>query len=101
MTHRSPASTVKQSLPMFGSREEEAAFWDTHDVSDYFDASDFAPGRLDIEPGEERPVFFDARTLRILRAEAARRGMDFDMLISLLLLERLEQLGLDGDSAGT
>lgn len=35
-------------IPEFGSREEEAAFWDTHDVTDYLRG---AVGRIAAERG--------------------------------------------------
>lgn len=48
---------MKKKLPKFKTEEEEAAFWDTHDATDYFDDSDrievdFAPAR---QARKERP----------------------------------------------
>src|SRR3954451_20011698 len=36
------------SIPEFGSREEEAEFWDTHDVTDYLD--ELQPMRVQVVP---------------------------------------------------
>jgi hypothetical protein len=32
---KSEPSTEQPQIPIFASREDEAAFWDTHDLADY------------------------------------------------------------------
>ncbi len=43
----------KEPIPRFASREEEAAFWDEHDLADYWD---------DFERVEAQPVGDSTRT---------------------------------------
>ncbi|MHB8575587.1 MAG: CopG family antitoxin [Dehalococcoidia bacterium] len=37
-------SKLRDPIPEFASREEEARFWDTHDLADYWD--EFKPVRV-------------------------------------------------------
>ena len=48
----------KEPIPEFKSREEEATFWDTHDIADYWD--NFAPVDIGFQlekPKEENITF--------------------------------------------
>lgn len=48
-----PGGTVPQPIPPFASREEEATFWDSHDIIDYVPAVDggvIHPKRNDENP---------------------------------------------------
>ena len=50
----------RQAIPQFASREEEADFWDTHDMSDYW--SELEPVKLKVaknlapNPPDERTM---------------------------------------------
>jgi hypothetical protein len=37
MARQKPRMKPKEPIPPFASREEEAAFWDEHDLSNYWD----------------------------------------------------------------
>lgn len=82
-------STAKRPIPMFSSRQEEAAFWDTHDLTDYFD---FEQRRdvLRVEtPLSERLTFdIDSETMEEVRAAAEAREMPVDVLLQIWILER-------------
>ena len=82
-----------RTIPTFKSEQEEARFWDTHDSADYLD---------DTEP--EEAIFVDARprkrsiSLRIdadaideLRNIAGRKGIGYQTLIRMWVMERLER----------
>jgi predicted DNA binding CopG/RHH family protein len=82
-----------RTIPTFKSEQEEARFWDTHDSADYLD---------DTEP--EEATFVDARprkrsiSLRIdadaideLRDIAGRKGIGYQTLIRMWVMERLER----------
>ena len=42
---------AKDPMPQFATREEEAAFWDTHDFTDYWD--DLEPSTVTVSPDLE------------------------------------------------
>jgi predicted DNA binding CopG/RHH family protein len=82
-----------KTIPKFKSEQEEAEFWDAHDSADYVD---------DTEPAEL--TFVDARppkrsiSLRIdgdaidkLKDIAGRKGMGYQTLIRMWVMERLEK----------
>ncbi len=79
----------KQPIPSFKTYAEEAAFWDTHDLTDYFD--DFQPQTLRLAKplASGITVRFDAQTLDKLREEAERKGIGPTTLIRMWVRERL------------
>ena len=42
---------AKDPIPQFATREEEAAFWDTHDFTDYWD--ELEPASVTVSPDLE------------------------------------------------
>ena len=84
-----PASRI----PGFASREEEAEFWDTHDITDFLDELTPVRVRFAKKLSEELAVRFDLATLAALRRAAKQRGMAPATLVLLWVLERLEQEG--------
>ncbi len=88
-------------IPEFASREEEAEFWDTHDLSDYWD--EFKPSTLRVsqefrdrvaararetaENGLVVPLDRDDRDELARRAE--ERGIGPSALVRLWVEERL------------
>jgi predicted DNA binding CopG/RHH family protein len=83
-------SRGKKKLPAFASEQEESNFWDTHDSTEYFE---------DTTP--EDIVFVDARprvTIKLerealvrLKEVAQRKGVDYETLARMWVLERLKQ----------
>jgi predicted DNA binding CopG/RHH family protein len=81
----------KQAIPEFASREEEAKFWDTHDMSDYWD--ELEPVRLKTSKNLSRGITirFDEETLRQLRKYAHQRGIGPTTLARMWILEQLQR----------
>ncbi|MDQ3547185.1 MAG: BrnA antitoxin family protein [Chloroflexota bacterium] len=80
----------KEPIPKFASYEEEAEFWDTHDVTDYWD--DFEPTDLRFSPDlrSELTIPIDSRTLSRLQEAASSRGIAIDTLLQSWIHEHLE-----------
>ena len=54
-----PASKPSSRIPVFTSREEEAAWWDSHDLADYQDEVETVEARV-AEQLSEGDVFHQA-----------------------------------------
>ena len=82
----------KEPIPEFKSREEEANFWDTHDVADYWD--DFKP--VDIEfhlekPKEENIVVRVQKPIKDRLERIARgKGLNISSLTRMWIMEKLQ-----------
>ncbi len=76
-------------IPKFANREEEAAFWDNQDVSDYWD--ELKPVKLKVAKNLSKGITirFDEETLGELRRQAHRRGIGPTTLARMWILERL------------
>jgi hypothetical protein len=76
-------------IPEFASREEEAAFWDTHSTADY--EAEFTPVRVRFAKRLSSGVTIrlDPDTLEHLRALAQKKGIGPTTLIRMWVLERL------------
>ena len=81
----------KDPIPENASREELAAFWDTHDFTDYWD--ELKPVKVEPLPRLEQgiTVKFDRRTLDQLRLRAGNIGTKPTTLIRIWVKERLRQ----------
>jgi len=81
---------TRKKIPRFKSREEEAAFWDTHSPLEYGEWEE-------VELKVARPLIhtlavrLDARTIDRLAAVARKKGIGPSTLARMWLLERLEQ----------
>ena len=78
-------------IPSFAILDEEAEFWDTHSVADYWDD---APGvRADRTRRLSRglTIRLDAQTLSALRAAARVKGLGPTTLARSWLMEHLTQ----------
>ena len=80
------------TIPKFANYEEEANFWDTHDVSDYWDALE--PVKLKVSKNLSKGITirFDEETLRELREYAHKKGMGPTTLARMWILEQLESI---------
>jgi hypothetical protein len=81
----------KEPLPAFGDREEEAAFWDTHSLADYWD--EFQPVKVKFAKklSEGLTIRLDPETLGRLRALAQQKGIGPSTLARMWVLEQLRQ----------
>lgn len=78
-------------IPAFNSIEEEASFWDTHDVTDYLEES----RPVEITVGQELAERLTLRLERTDREDVVRRarakGIGPSTLIRMWIKERLRQ----------
>jgi predicted DNA binding CopG/RHH family protein len=79
----------KEPIPRFASREEEAEFWDTHDLADYW--QDFRPVRVCFAKNlsEGITIRLDPDTLAELRKQAHDRGIGPTTLVRMWIVEHL------------
>lgn len=80
---------VQGRIPSFDNVEEEASFWDTHDVTDYLDESQ--PAELTVGPGlaEKLTLRLEHEDREALRRRAKRLGIGPSTLARIWLKERL------------
>ena len=90
----------RNRIPDFASREEEAAFWDTHDITDYLDEFQVVD-RRDVAVEENLSTGITVRLtpdmLYKLRRTAKQRGIGPSTLARMWIVERLHDT--DGDTA--
>ncbi len=90
--HPGPSPQAQSQLPEFASYEEEAEFWDTHDVTDFIDESAPKPAAF----GEVRSLgimlpmdIFEMGVWREIGDCAKQAGVDATTLLQRWILERL------------
>jgi len=81
----------RSRIPEFTSREEEAAFWDTHDIADYQDELTTVRARFAKHLSEEISVRLDAETLADLRSRAKEQGVSPTTLVRTWILKHLRE----------
>ncbi len=80
-------------LPKFASDQEEAEFWDTYDSTEFLD--DTQP--VDVTFVDARPakkqisLRLDPEAIERLKAIAQRKGVGYQTLIRMWVMERLAQ----------
>jgi hypothetical protein len=81
----------KSRIPEFASYEEEAAWWDTHDITDYLD--EFKPVKVRVAKNLTHilQIPFDSKDMRALSARAEEKGTDIITLARQWVLERLRE----------
>ena len=80
-------------IPEFASREEEAQWWDTHDITDYLDELRPARARFAKNLSEGITIRLDPETLSELRSRAQEKGIGPTTLARMWILEPLRQEG--------
>ena len=78
-------------IPAFQSIEEEAAFWDTHDVTDFLDESQPAEISVGQELAERLTIRLDKADRELLVKEARANGVGPSTLARMWLKERLRE----------
>ena len=83
--------TTDNQIPQFADREAEAAFGDSHDFADYWDA--LQPVSVTVGDGLSQSVRIplDAVALNQIQRLARAAGVSLDALVQAWILERLEQ----------
>ena len=79
----------KSRIPEFTSREEEAEWFDTHDMADYQDEFKTVRARFAKNLSEGLNIRLDKETLDTLRSRAREKGIGPTTLARMWILEHL------------
>ena len=83
---------TKNSIPAFRSQEEEAAWFDSHDISEYWD--ELTPVEVDFQlekPKEENIVVRVQKPIKErLEKIARRKGLNISSLTRMWIMEKLQ-----------
>ena len=85
---RQPRPTASR-IPDFRSREEEAAFWDTHDFTEFLDETRPVKLRVGKQLSEGLTVRLDRRDRDELERRASEQGIGPSTLVRMWIKERL------------
>ena len=88
--HQPTRDRQRSRIPEFASREEEAAFWDTHDIADYQDELTTVRARVARNLSEGITIRLDPETLAELRSRARERGIGPTTLARMWILQHLK-----------
>ena len=85
---------MKRKLPDFDNMtyEEEAKWWDTHSLADYWDEFKVVEARFAENLTKWVNVRVDPATFSRLRVQARRRGVGVTTLARMWILEKLNKL---------
>jgi predicted DNA binding CopG/RHH family protein len=81
---------AKSRIPEFPSYQEEAEWWDNHDLADFLD--EMTPVRIRFKKrslSEDLNVPVDSQTLQKLRERAGELGIDPETLVRMWIREHL------------
>lgn len=76
-------------IPDFKSRMEMAKFWDTHDVSDYWDELKPIKVKVARNLSQGMTIRLDAETLTKLRSKAHKKGIGPTTLARMWIMENV------------
>lgn len=76
-------------IPHFASRQEEAEWWDTHDLADYQDEFRTVKATFAKNLSQGLTIRLDPKTLQELRTEAHRKGVGPTTLARMWILDHL------------
>ena len=82
---------TKSRIPDFKSREEEAEWFDTHDMADYQDEFQTVRARFAKNLSEGLNIRLDKETLASIRTKAHEQGIGPTTLVRMWILEHLRQ----------
>jgi len=86
--HGQPAPS---RIPDFRNREEEAAFWDTHDFTEFLDETRPVRLRVGKNLSEGLTVRLDPKDREELERRATEQGIGPSTLVRMWIKERLRQ----------
>ena len=80
-------------IPKFASEQEESEFWDTHSFADYLDDTEEVDVRfVDTRPAKTQiSLRLEPETITRLKELARRKGIGYQTLIRMWVIERLQQ----------
>ena len=82
---------VDSRIPAFASREEEADWFDSHDMADYQDEFKTVRARFAKNLSEGLNIRLDKETLAALRTLAREKGIGPTTLVRMWVLEHLRE----------
>lgn len=91
MTAREHESTRRDPIPEFKSIEEEAEFWDTHDLADYWDEFKPVEVRFAKNLSAGLHIRLDPASARELHGVAHEKGVGPSTLARMWILEHLKR----------
>lgn len=81
----------KSRIPKFNSYEEEAAWWETHNLADYQDEFETVKVKFARNLSEGITIRLDQPTLNKLRKLAHEKGIGPTTLARMWILEQMKQ----------
>ena len=94
--------STKRPIAKFKTREEEAKFWQSHDLADYWD--EFRPVRVrfakKLSLSEGITIRLDHKTLSALRSRAEKNGIGPTTLARMWIMERLREAEAEAPKRG-
>jgi hypothetical protein len=81
-------------IPSFANREEEAKFWEIHNIADFTDDLKPVKARFAKNLSDGITIRFDTATLNKIREIAHKKGIGPTTLTRMWILDHLQQLGL-------
>ena len=81
----------KSSISKAQSHMDIGEFWDTHDLTDYWDRTEPAEFEVGI-PSEITYYALDRKLSEEVRSLARKRGVSADTLLNLWVQEKLQQI---------
>lgn len=86
-----------RKIPKFKNREEEAEFWDTHDITDYLD--EMRPVKVLYVPSLEKKQTLSLRFAPSLKKQVEKVARSYDIstssLIRMWVVEKLRSLEME------
>ena len=86
--------STKSRIPEFATIEEEAEFWETHDITDYENELKPVGARFANRLSEGITIRLDPATLSNVRSLAVEKGVGPTTLIRMWILENLKKAHL-------
>ena len=84
-----------ERIPEFSTRAEAAAFWDTHDFTDYWDQLQPVSVTFGDDLGSPIIIDLDAATLHLVSKVARDNGTEPDVLMRQWIMAGLQALTTD------
>lgn len=82
----------KNNIPDFKTKEEEAKWFDTHDMTDYQNEFKTIRARFAKNLSEGITIRLDPKTLKKLRSQAHKKGVGPTTLARMWIMENLHSL---------
>lgn len=83
--------TKSKRLPRFRTEAEEAAYWDSHSLTEHLDEFKVVKGRFKGPAKQLLSIRIDLDLVRKIRRIADHRGIPYQTLMHQWLLERAEE----------